>query len=73
MYATFILVRFLWNLVFLDVFSKSTYKHQISWKSFQLDPSFTTRKDRQTDRQDETNSGFTQVWEVAYIRQYTTA
>ena len=41
-----ILVRFWWNVDFLDRFSKN---HQISWKSFHWEPNCSMRADRQTD------------------------
>ena len=42
-----ILVRFEWDLNFLDRFSKN--KYQISWKSVQWEPSCFMRKDGRTD------------------------
>jgi hypothetical protein len=44
------LVRFLWNLNFLDIFSKNN-QYQISWKSIQWKPSYSMWMDGQTGRQ----------------------
>jgi hypothetical protein len=43
-----ILVRFWWNLNFVDRFSK-ILKYQLSWKSVQWEPSCSMRTDRRTD------------------------
>ena len=45
---SFIILRFEWDLNFLDRFSKNT-KNQISWKSVQWAPNCPTRTDQQLD------------------------
>ena len=47
-----ILVRFEWNLNFLDRVSKNP-QNKILWKSIQWEPSFSMRTDGRTDRHDE--------------------
>jgi len=60
------------NLLFLSDFNKilmfsigfrKMLKYQISWKSVQWESSWSMRKDRQAERHDETNGGFTQFCE----------
>ena len=45
-------------------------KCQISWKSIQWEPSFSMRTDRQTDRNYETNSRFSQFCERAPLKTF---
>jgi len=50
----------------LSIHFQKILKYQISWKSLQWEPSFSTRTDGWTDRRNEANSRFSKFCQTAY-------